>query len=704
MDSNAPYIYTKLAEIYESDLKDEERTKEVLLKGIEKCDDKAPLYVKLGDYHFQNDSLEEAETLYTRALEENHDDVYSHFGLTQVYMAREQYKEAKEYILSIEKQIEKSQDFLMNAGMVLWDAEVELGGSEEGFKVALSKLESGIKQSEYNVASALDEYVNRIKGTVFVQRGIAFLRTIHKERNEVSEYGCYIGILYESIGQYGQAMKRYNKVIEQKETALPYYRIMALGQLTEAKQAYETCLELDGNFVGVHLQLAEIYEKEENRSKEQSHMVQAMKEEPLHINMEYLAQLSVEMNLQEELLAELEQLADEVPEIWRLDAIAYVYGAMDEIDKEQAQIEEALRLDGEHTEVLYHYAKVLVKNRNAKAIEIAMKVIQKDINNERIFDVYVKAIEQHKKWSNIRDFLHTLKVKKAERSMAFMYAASAVTERWIERQQNEQPKKSIITRAFYRMKNRAKEISIITTIIDLYEISLKLNQKNSMAAQRFALFYENVAMYKEAIDVLQTSLESKWDYDVAKQLVNLFIECDEEDMIRDASELTKQMVRELPDDYDTLLLHAQVLFKAGEERKAEKITLQLTEQTPFVSRAFLALGEIYQSQERFEEAIQVLENASIHHPNETAILLSLASSYHGARQTIQAEKITNEALKIDESDLLARYDRVCYLAQLNRMEEAKVELEIVLREDESGFFAELIEDDENLVALREFEK
>ena len=29
----------------------------------------------------------------------------------------------------------------MNAGMVLWDAEVELGGSEEGFKVALSVRE-----------------------------------------------------------------------------------------------------------------------------------------------------------------------------------------------------------------------------------------------------------------------------------------------------------------------------------------------------------------------------------------------------------------------------------------------------------------------------------------------------------------------------------------------------------------------------------
>ncbi|PGC03231.1 bacteriocin-processing peptidase family protein [Bacillus toyonensis] len=708
LDSNAPYIYTKLSEIYESDLKDEKSTKEILLKGIENCDDKASIYVRLGDYHFQNDSLEEAETLYKRALEEDNEDVYSHFGLTQVYMAKERYDEAKEYILGLETQIEKSQDFLMNAGMVLWDAEVELGGNEDGFKVALSKLESGIKQSEYNVASALDEYVNRIKGTVFVQRGIAFLRTLQKERNEVSEYSCYAGILHESIGQYGQAMKRYNKAIEQKKTALPYYRIgetlMALGQLTEAKQAYETCLELDENFLGVHLQLAEIYEKEEDRFKEQIHMVQAMKEEPLYINMEYLAQLSVEINLQEELLKELEHLAGEVPEIWRLDAIAYVYGAMDEIDKEQAQIEEALQLDSEHAEVLYHYAKVLVKKRDAKAIEVAMKVIQKDVNNERIFNVYVKAVEQHKKLSNIRDFLHTLKVKKAERSTAFMCAAAGVTERWIERQQNEQPKKSIFTRAFYRMKNRAKEISMVTTIIELYEISLKLNPKNSMAAQRFGLFYENVSMNKEAIDVLQTSLENKWDYEVAKQLVNLFIECEDEDLLQDAVELMKQLVRELPDDYDTLLIQAQVFLKVGEEGKAEKICLQLTEKTPFVSRGFLALGEIYQSQERYEEAIQLLEDASIHHPNDTAILLSLASSYHSAGQTIKAEKITSEVVTMDTSDLLARYDHACYLALLNRNAEAKEELEHVLREDESGFFAELIEEDEDLARLREFEK
>ena len=73
-------------------------------------------------------------------------------------------------------------------------------------------------------------------------------------------------------------------------------------------------------------------------------------------------------------------------------------------------------------------------------------------------------------------------------------------------------------------------------------------------------------------------------------------------------------------------------------------------------------------------------------------------------QTVEAEKRTSEVLSIDASDLLARYDHACYLALLNRNDEAKKELEIVLREDDSGFFAELIEEDEDLAGIREFEK
>ena len=40
--------------------------------------------------------------------------------------------------------------------------------------------------------------------------------------------------------------------------------------------------------------------------------------------------------------------------------------------------------------------------------------------------------------------------------------------------------------------------------------------------------------------------------------------------------------------------------------------------------------------------------------------------------------------------LLARYDRACYLAKLNRNEEAKEELEIVLREDDSILLLNLL--------------
>ena len=38
------------------------------------------------------------------------------------------------------------------------------------------------------------------------------------------------------------------------------------------------------------------------------------------------------------------------------------------------------------------------------------------------------------------------------------------------------------------------------------------------------------------------------------------------------------------------------------------------------------------------------------------------------------------------------------------MKKRRDELEIVLREDETGFFAELAEEDEDLAGLREFEK
>lgn len=279
-----------------------------------------------------------------------------------------------------------------------------------------------------------------------------------------------------------------------------------------------------------------------------------------------------------------------------------------------------------------------------------------------------------------------------------MYAASALAERLSKQQQNEEPKKSILTRAFYRMKNRAKEISLITIVIDLFEISLKFNAKNSMAAQRLAIFYENGNMITEAIDVLQTSLENIWNTSAARQLVNLLIEHgdENEEMLRDALEIIKQMSKEEPNDYDMLLLHSNVLFMLGEEKQAEKICLQLIERMPFVSRAFLALAEIYQSEERFEESIAMLEEGVLHHPQDHAMFLALAASYHQIGKTERAEELTNHILSFDSSDLLVRYNRACYLAVLNRNAEAKAELETVLHEDETGFFAELAEEDEEL--------
>lgn len=371
-------------------------------------------------------------------------------------------------------------------------------------------------------------------------------------------------------------MKRYYYAINQQPSTLPYYRLgetyMALEQIEQAKKAYETCLEINSQFTVVHFKLAEIYAMEENISKEQYHMLQAMKQDPLGVNMEQLAQLSVENQLHEELLSELLKLTGRVAEMWRLDALAYVYGAAGDSEKEQELVEEALQMDKEHPEVIFHYAKVLAKQRNPKAISLVTSVMKRDIHNERAFELYVQVMEQQRKLPQIRDALHLLPITKQERSFTFMYTATAIANRFAEKQQNEQPKKSIFTRAFYRVKNRAKEIYSLTMVINLFEISLKLNTKNSLAAQRLAEFYENGNMIAEAIEVLQTSLENVWDFDVAQQFATLLLNHGDgnEDMIRDALRLTKQMLQEQPHHYDVLVLQSHALFELGDEKKQKK--------------------------------------------------------------------------------------------------------------------------------------
>ncbi|MDM5188433.1 tetratricopeptide repeat protein [Bacillus sp. DX4.1] len=702
LDETAPYSYEELSEIYEYDLEDEKSAEDILLQGISKCEDPSTIYVRLGDLYFQSDRFDRAEEIYKRCLEENNQDVFAHLGLVQIYMAQEQYEQAKQYIVSVEKQFEKNHDFLINAGMALWDAEVELGAKEDQLKTVLFMLEDGIRYLQNNIADVLEEYVNRIEGTSFVQRSIAFLKQLAKERAEHIEYSCYVGILYESLGQYGQAMKRYYYAINQQSSTLPYYRLgetyMALEQIEQAKKAYETCLEINSQFTVGHFKLAEIYAMEENMSKEQYHMLQAMKQDPLGVDMEHLAQLSVENQLHKELLSELLKLTGRVAEMWRLDALAYVYGAAGDSEKEQELVEEALQMDKEHPEVIFHYAKVLAKQRNPKAISLVTSVMKRDIHNERAFELYVQVMEQQRKLPQIRDALHLLPITKKERSFTFMYTATAIANRLAEKQQNEQPKKSIFTRAFYRMKNRAKEIYSLTMVIDLFETSLKLNAKNSLAAQRLAEFYENGNMIAEAIEVLQTALENVWDFDAAQQFATLLLNHGDgnEDMIRDALRLTKQMLQEQPHHYDVLVLQSHALFELGDEKKAEKICLQLVETMPFVSRGFLALADIYRSQERFKEAINMLEKGLTHHPHENAIYLALAASYHQDGRTEKAEELMCHVLSFDPSDLLVRYNHACYLAMLNRNEEAKAELETVLQEDETGLFAEIAEEDEDL--------
>ncbi|KYD30277.1 tetratricopeptide repeat protein [Parageobacillus toebii] len=61
-----------------------------------------------------------------------------------------------------------------------------------------------------------------------------------------------------------------------------------------------------------------------------------------------------------------------------------------ELNKEKEAVEQALRIDSDHAELLHHYAKVLIKEGKAnEAAVIIERLIEQDIRNEALYETYI---------------------------------------------------------------------------------------------------------------------------------------------------------------------------------------------------------------------------------------------------------------------------------------------------------------------------
>lgn len=706
LDAEISYPYLALADCYEYLFEDKMRAEEILLKGAG-VSGSPQILIRLGDLYKDHEEYEKAESIYFSCIEENPNEVFAYLGYAFAISEMKRPDEAAEFIRQHEERFCEDSEFLINGGKLVADFAQDLKDSHL-LEAGMSLIERGFNYVDQNLNEALELYVNIAEESPYVNRAIAFLEAKAGEDSQ-TDYLCYTGTLYESAERYAEAISLYKRAIGENETAFPYYRLgetyFRLEKFEPAIKAFRKCLDLNPETEGTYSRIAQIYGILGNELKEAEYMLKLIDKAPLRVNIEYLSSL-LSMEELRGFIEKLIRMQGEVPETWRLDSLAYAYGAAGDRIKEEECLLQALNLDSQLAEIKHHYSKLLIKNKKYKeARELLEELIKGYWDDEDIYETLIVLFVETNKIIHLPAFLGKIRTEKTEKSQVFLKAADALAQHasgvdW-EADQNS----SFIGRFVQKMREKTKQITLFGVIIDLYESSIRHNPFNKNAPIGLAGFYESVNLEEDAKKVLKSSLEKDWDFITAYQLVQMHM-AGGNDPIEEAAEMNTAIklldacLKEKPNDTHLMLLKAVAFTHRMRFTQAETIFRKVLTENPYEKEAHFRYGQLLNKRKRYEEAIEIMEEGLKVHTDDTSLYIELAISFHKIKDVEKSLKLMEEALEIDPDLLIARYNKACYLSILNKLKEAEEELEYVFHHDEEGYFQELAEEDIDLMNLK----
>jgi len=132
------------------------------------------------------------------------------------------------------------------------------------------------------------------------------------------------------------------------------------------------------------------------------------------------------------------------------------------------------------------------------------------------------------------------------------------------------------------------------------------------------------------------------DMDMAMILVEALLRAERHD---DALQLLSRIEAGTLAERQGWARQAEILFDLGRDREAEEVLSRLADEGTLDDLTLVA--EVYQSQERYEESIPVLERALELDPDSTSLLFWLAAAHERSGKPRQAEDLLQQLLAID---------------------------------------------------------
>ncbi|WP_342431975.1 tetratricopeptide repeat protein [Neobacillus sp. FSL H8-0543] len=696
LDNHVPYSYLAAADLYEYEFEQPLLAEELLLSGLDSANS-PQLYVRLGEYYREYDDTTAASHYFQTCIELFPDERFAYIGLAEMIINKE---EAVEFIKNHLPRFEDDSEYLINSGELLakWAKEKDsVPLLEEGLQL----VEEGISKIQGNLTEALEHYVRMVEESSLIDRAINFLGLKFAENPHLIEYACYQGSLYEEQLQFSFAIECYQSALKVRENAYSYYRLgevyFKIGQYGLAADAFKQCIGLDKQIESALERLAEIAGIEGKHEDEAEYLLSILELSPLSVNIEYLASILDEEGLNQ-LLNKLQFLEGADSKIWQLDAVSYVYGALGRISEEEEYLASALAIEPDHPELIHHQMKLFIKTKNWERTDAILEILlNKYPDDEGIYQSLIFYTAEANKWSSLPAFLHALKGKKEVKSSRFLLSAEAGQQYISKINWTDIGEGNVFSRFVRKLKNRTKQISIFGSIIELYELAIKLDNSNLAAVSRFAKFYENFDLAEEAIKILQKILKQHWDDRIAYQLAMNFLTIEN---YQSALPLFERQLNSDRSDTHLQYLTALCMCELGDTEEAEERIKRIIDVNPFESNAHSRLGQLYNAQGRYLEAKELLENALVYHPYDSDIRIGLGLTLRQLNEVEKALEINNFVLQFESDNLLAHYNKACYLALLSRVEEAKRVLEFVFEHDLEGYFQNLAESDKDLENLK----
>ncbi|MCA1321557.1 C39 family peptidase [Bacillus tianshenii] len=505
------FIYEELAKVYEENLRDPDKAEGVIRKGIAAIENSSELLINLGFLMLNQNRFEEAEECMMKARAINALDSSSYLGIASIYGKRQEVECTYKYVKQYEHLFLESPHNFITIGELLWELTTDdLKIKEYGIDL----IEKGFKLFQPDETNHyLERYTILMENANLFVRGSAYLLSLYECFPNNNEIACYAGCLLEGKGAVDEALTIYNDLLDKKAETFPLYRkaeiLFGQGNYEEAETCYKDCLQIDSSYYQAHLRLSELCDILEKPEMVSFHLKEALKLQPIAVNIEYLASSSNEGELYE-LMDYLHEMQGSVIESWRYSSLGYIYGALHNDYEEEKHIQKALQMDGNHEQLIKQKANFLLHKRGQlkDAQELFFSLIQLDPKDV----VYYRGIIQtcQSFWEVIK-LRSMIEEKTTPNEQLYLQLAIALEEYYQDLNGNK------MVRAIQRKILKQQ-------IVKCYASARKLNPNNIKSYIWEQDFYINADINRNVLEILEQGLNQIWDYDSAILLGSQFIE------------------------------------------------------------------------------------------------------------------------------------------------------------------------------------